>query len=67
MKEWTTEMELDHCEGTNNPRLFNFHFKRKGGRLGYATWNATFREDELEELGELIQSSLLNTTGEEKC
>ncbi|GAH39153.1 unnamed protein product, partial [marine sediment metagenome] len=46
----------------NNPRLFNFHFKRVGGRLGYSTCNATFREDELKELEKLIQTSLLNWT-----
>jgi len=58
MKEWTSKMELHHCRGTKEPRLFNFHFERRGGHSGYSTWMATFREDELVELQEKIQKSL---------
>ncbi len=58
MREWTSEMEIHHCKGTKDPRLFNFNFKRKGGHAGYSTWMATFREDELKELQKIIRISL---------
>ena len=58
MKDWGTEFQLDYCEGTENPRLFNFTLKRKGGRLDYRETEATFKESVLVEIRDLINMTL---------
>ena len=60
-KDWKTEFTLHHCKGTENPRLFDYRQVRTGGHSGYHDSMATFKESELIELRDLIDSTLKQT------
>jgi len=53
---WKTKIKIAKLKGSENPRIFKFSFERKGGKLCFSRWQATFREDELNEIKNKIDS-----------